>query len=38
MPWFDFAGMTDDDLSAIWTYLLTVDTHDNEVSGTWTTR
>jgi len=38
MPWFDFAGMTDEDLSAIWTYLQTIAPAENEVSVTWATR
>lgn len=38
MPWFDFAGMTDEDLSAIWVYLQTVAPADNETSVTWTSR
>jgi mono/diheme cytochrome c family protein len=35
MPWFDYAGMTDEDLTAIWVYLSAQPTHDNEVKATW---
>lgn len=35
MPWFELAGMTDDDLKAIWVFLQAQAPHDNEVSETW---
>ncbi len=38
MPWFDYAGMTDEDLSAIWVYLQTVEPQDNEVESRWIPR
>jgi mono/diheme cytochrome c family protein len=28
MPWFDFAGMTDEDLDALYAYLMTVEPMD----------
>jgi mono/diheme cytochrome c family protein len=38
MPWFDFAGMTDQDLSSIWVYLQTIPPAEDETSVTWTSR
>ena len=35
MPWFELAGMTDDDLKAIWVFLQAQAPHDNEVSEAW---
>jgi mono/diheme cytochrome c family protein len=35
MPWFEYAGMTDDDLGAIWVYLQAQAPSDNEVPATW---
>jgi len=35
MPWFDLAGMTDEDLSAIWVFLQAQAPNDNEVPETW---
>ena len=35
MPWFDYAGMTDADLSAIWVYLSAQPAIDNEVATSW---
>jgi hypothetical protein len=38
MPWFDFAGMTDQDLTSIWVYLQTIPPAEDETSVTWTSR
>ena len=35
MPWFELAGMTDDDLSAVWVFLQAQTPNDNEVVETW---
>jgi mono/diheme cytochrome c family protein/cytochrome c2 len=35
MPWFDYAGMTDEDLKAVWAYLSAQTPIDNEVTQTW---
>lgn len=35
MPWFDYAGMTDEDLTAIWVYLSAQPAIDNTVETTW---
>jgi len=38
MPWFSYAGMTDEDLSAIWVYLQSVPTSPERIEQTWRTR
>ena len=35
MPWFELAGMTDDDLRSIWVFLQAQTPHDNQVEETW---
>ena len=35
MPWFDYAGLTDEDLSAIWVYLQAQPPSDNEIQSAW---
>ena len=35
MPWVSYAGMTDDDLKAIWTFIQTVSVLDSPIEETW---
>lgn len=38
MPWFSYADMTDEDLSAIWVYLQSVPTSPERIESTWRNR